>query len=254
MSLSVSNGSPSNQKSTLKRAALLAVSAASVLTFAAPDMAAAAPLPNQSPSVSNLSSSDRNQIAQYLAENGVPKDTIQKILANLDKGILPDSDNGSSPVSTSETTENGLIIQKSTYQDGSVSVTKFPALESLDKPRGPVTGSVSTQGVSDCKKSVSHYSWSYNDCLASGVSTLVSIRFRFNYGANVGSPTAAITKYWSQSYQVRGGNISDPHFERLSSSHIRFGGTINGFNGLFSSSRFLDLSVKGYSATAKLVD
>ncbi|MCQ8207310.1 hypothetical protein NPS74_06390, partial [Cutibacterium acnes subsp. acnes] len=49
---------------------------------------------------------------------------------------------------------------------------------------------------------------------------------------------------------ISGGSLSDAHFERLSPSHVRFGGTITSYAGVFSGSRFLDLSVKDFNATA----
>ncbi|WP_214644794.1 hypothetical protein, partial [Cutibacterium acnes] len=47
-----------------------------------------------------------------------------------------------------------------------------------------------------------------------------------------------------------GGSLSDAHFERLSPSHVRFGGIITSYAGVFSGSKFLDLSVKDFNATA----
>ena len=47
-----------------------------------------------------------------------------------------------------------------------------------------------------------------------------------------------------------GGSLSDAHFERLSPSHVRFGGIITSYVGVFSGSKFLDLSVKDFNATA----
>ena len=59
---------------------------------------------------------------------------------------------------------------------------------------------------------------------------------------------------WRQGYrpylQFRGGSISGAHYERLSPSHVRFGGIITSYVGVFSGSRFLDLSVKDFNATA----
>ena len=51
-------------------------------------------------------------------------------------------------------------------------------------------------------------------------------------------------------FNFGGGSLSDAHFERLSPSHVRFGGIITSYAGVFSGSKFLDLSVKDFNATA----
>ncbi|WP_130866361.1 hypothetical protein [Acidipropionibacterium timonense] len=196
-----------------------------------------------------LAAPERRQIHDFLVDNGAPESTASKIIRNLEKGELPDSDNGSNPISIERKLDHGDIVERRIFEDGSLSITRIPDLKANN-----ASGQVNMMAVGGCKKSSSHYAWSYTDCLASGVSAIVSIRFRFNYGGDVGHRSASITKYWGQTYQTRAATISNAHFERLPASHVRFGGTLNSSTGLFSGSRFLDLSVNGFNATANLTD
>lgn len=178
-------------------------------------MSLAVPVAHASPDngpVIAVNSSDTQAISSFLSENGVSQTQVDAILTNLENGILPDSDNGSSPVSTATTTVGQVSKTVDTYADGSVSVVEAPVIPSGSAGSAQLLDSA----VTGCKKIAAHM---YQNCYAQAKNVGLTLSFRFNFGPD------KITKAWDGAYATRAVTFSDAHFVWKSATVEEYGGT-----------------------------
>jgi len=147
--------------------ALLALGALS-----APAAATAAPATQQSA----LTATEQSDLAQFWTDNGVDQATQDKLLANVDAGIMPQSVvGGAEPTSTSSTDAEGTTTTTDVYPDGSLSVS------SAEYPVTFAEGEVGTRAITGCEAVTGSGFAQRNNCNVSGTNGVVSLGFIASY-------------------------------------------------------------------------
>lgn len=94
-----------------------------------------------------------------LAAHGVAPDVQDQLVAKFLKGVLPDSDTGkASPVSTTEKSEDGKLVTRYVYADGSVAVS------TAEQPPVEQAGRVSPQAIAGCHHTVDRDQNTFTGC------------------------------------------------------------------------------------------
>ncbi|MFE5309535.1 hypothetical protein [Isoptericola sp. NPDC056605] len=132
--------------------------------------------PAASASPEELSSSDREELSQFLNENGVSPAVQEELFQKLEHGEMWDSMSEMEPVSTTSATDANVVKVTSVFADGSISV------EEVEKPGEASPGQVAPLSVGGCQSSSSGSGYvSRYDCKASASTGIMTMGFYISY-------------------------------------------------------------------------
>ncbi len=210
------------------------------------------------------SATEGNQLAEMRAwytEAGVGEATADNLVDKFSKGELPNSASESAqPADVSVGEEDGWIVTRSTYPDGSIALTylELPAAEGLpDSASGLSLQSsdeiVTPMSVGECSSSSTGSGYvSYTDCAVYEYTDLLTMSFRANY-TRTSSGDGFITYVSSPYVYTSGGSAPTPTLTITRSqgnvatpAQARAVTQFSGISGSFTA--YLYLNVHGGSA------
>ncbi|MEV8214636.1 hypothetical protein [Leifsonia sp. NPDC077715] len=149
---------------------------------------------------------DWSQLQVYWTQHGVSAATQEALLAGIERGELPDSFTGATPVSES-TIETPTSIEKvSTYADGSVSSA------GVNAHRVPSQAAVAPRGIINCTVSSGSGYRTFSNCRVEGTNGNVSVWFTATYTLVQGAGDYISNKTAAAASSAPGTSTSIPYW------------------------------------------
>lgn len=184
----------------------------------------------------------RARLVQYLDESGVPDGKQQALADKVVSGQSLESDSSSSiPTSESTRLEDGFIVVRKDYADGSFIESAVEIAEPASAP-----GTVAPLGISGCSSTVGSGYVKKSNCLVYVNAASFSANFRATY-VHGGGALGEISSVWDSSVQVYGGTFSNkslsitrrassgsiPAEARLKWKYTAWGGVASGDSAIY---------------------
>ncbi len=156
------------------RSVILALGVAGILSTGLPAHATAPALAV----VSTPNTSDLDSVYDWYIEQGVDDATANTLVAKLRSGVLTDANTGATPTSVATDTSDGWQTTRSTYADGSISISKLQVASEA----APVADGVAPFSVGDCSQVVGGSGYAkYYACGVYESTDLLAMSFRADY-------------------------------------------------------------------------
>lgn len=138
---------------------------------------------------------------------GVPKETQDRLIANLKAGIAWDSQNGSKPLTVETKIANGAEVTTSTFADGSLIV------DSIEIPR-PVASGIQPMSVGGCREGSGAGNFPFFDCHISTNQFSFSIDFDSD-GRTSSIGSAQVSNYRNIGYWTAAATVDSTGFQLI---------------------------------------
>lgn len=232
------------------RSVILALGVAGILSTGLPAHATAPALAV----VSTPNTSDLDSVYDWYIEQGVDDATANTLVAKLRSGVLTDANTGATPTSVATDTSDGWQTTRSTYADGSISISKLQVASEA----APVADGVAPFSVGgDCSQVVGGSGYAkYYACGVYESTDLLAMSFRADYtltNAGIG----AINDAYSPYANARGGTADTPPSLAITKSQSNSSGpaiarAVTQFSGSAGSfTAYLYLNVAGSAWSSK---
>lgn len=162
------------------------------------------------PASTHLGGEEISQPEAWLIQNGVEASTASALAASVEQGHLLDSMTDAEPVATNVTEEDGWLVSRAEFEDGSVSVSR------LEMPQAETTG-IGARAVGTCAQVNSGSYWvQYNECAIYGSNGYLEISFRADY--NRASGGSGISSIYSPYQYANAGTATTPVLQTVRST------------------------------------
>ncbi len=210
----------------------------------------AAPVRASAVSPEPLSQADQETILGFYNEYDVSPEIAQSVIRNLERGNLPDSDDGAAPVRVTARPEGDTVVRISSFADGSISVSEAPDLHAVAKAGG--SGSVAPFSVSGCTySSAGSYGGYWKNCVARHRTALLTLAFRFSY-SSIKDEGSKVYDYCCAEHISVGGSFTEGKFVRLRQDVVRYEGTYTVYGGAGSFTRWMQVLANGTTAWTEM--